>query len=577
MKSSIRSARRNFHGAICGSYQIPEVVNEPLLNYAPGSQERADVVASVKRMESEKWEIPCVVNGVEYKGTEMSREIPHDNKTELCKFHYASKEIILKAVDAALAAQKEWSAMPFQHRAAIWLKAADLLATKYRSDILASTMLGQSKTVWQAEIDASVESIDFLRYDVKYAEQIYSQQPVSDKYTWNFSDHRPLEGFVTAISPFNFTAIGLHLPTAPALMGNTVVWKCSDAAIHSNYLILKVLKEAGLPDGVINFVPADPSLYNQFVIPHRDLAGVAFTGSTATFSDIWEQVGKHINTYRGYPTLVGECGGKNFHLVHDSADMESVKCGTIRGSFEYQGQKCSATSRMYISKNKWAELREPLAEATRALKMGNVHKDMTTFMGAVIDERAYRKITSYIEHAKNDPACTIVAGGNYSDKEGWFVEPTIIETTDPKCKTMTEEIFGPVLTVFAYDNNDFMSMPKLIDESTPYSLTGSLFCNDRKLINEVQQELYHTVGNFYINDKSTGSIVGQQPFGGSRSSGTNDKAGSAAFLQRFVLFRFLFIFFSPLKMVLYHYMIYYCFSKKKKSEKFRLYDRTVQH
>eukprot|EP01060_Flectonema_neradi_P031932 TRINITY_DN496_c9_g1_i1.p1 TRINITY_DN496_c9_g1~~TRINITY_DN496_c9_g1_i1.p1 ORF type:complete len:576 (+),score=124.24 TRINITY_DN496_c9_g1_i1:62-1729(+) len=532
MKSSLRSARRGFHGAICGSYKIPDVVNEPLLDYAPGSVERANVEASIKRMESEKWEIPCVVNGVEYKGTEMSREIPHQNKTELCKFHYASKDVILKAVDAALDAQKEWSMMPFQHRAAIWLKAADLIATKYRADILASTMLGQSKTIWQAEIDASVESIDFLRYDVKYAEQIYAQQPVSDRFTWNFSDHRPLEGFVTAISPFNFTAIGLHLPTAPALMGNTVVWKCSDAAIHSNYLILKILKEAGLPDGVINFVPADPSLYNAFVIPHRDLAGVAFTGSTATFSDIWEQVGRHINTYRGYPTLVGECGGKNFHLVHDSADIESVRCGTIRGAFEYQGQKCSATSRMYISKSKWSELKEPLAQACKDLYMGNVHKDLKTFMGAVIDERAYRKVTSYIEAAKNDPACTIVAGGGYSDKEGWFVEPTIIETTDPKCKTMREEIFGPVLTVFAYDDKDFDAMPALIDETTPYSLTGSLFCNDRAVINKVQDQLYHSVGNFYINDKSTGSIVGQQPFGGSRSSGTNDKAGSAAFLSR---------------------------------------------
>eukprot|EP00754_Rhynchopus_humris_P037916 Rhum_TRINITY_DN20620_c0_g1::Rhum_TRINITY_DN20620_c0_g1_i1::g.171560::m.171560/K00294/E1.2.1.88; 1-pyrroline-5-carboxylate dehydrogenase len=533
MKSVSSIARRSFTAGVHGSYKIPTVVNEPILDFAPGSKERADVVAAIERMSNEELDIPCVVNGVEIReGERQVREIPHDNKNTLCKFSYGSAETLQKAVDSALAAQKSWQQVPFQHRAAIWLKAADLMAGKYRADVIASTMMGQSKTLIQGEIDASVESIDFLRFDVKYAEEIYAQQPVSAPNVWNFSDHRPLEGFTLAISPFNFTAIGIHLSTAPALMGNTVVWKCSDAAIHSNYLMLKIMEEAGLPPGVINFVPADPSLYNDLVIPRPELAAVGFTGSTSTFCHIWQEVGKHITSYNSFPRLIGECGGKNFHLVHETADLESVLNGTIRGAFEYQGQKCSATSRLYVSKSAWKWLKPRFQEEVSKLHMGNVHKDLSTFMGAVIDERAFRKVSSYIEHAKNDKSCEIVVGGKCDDSKGWFVEPTIIETTDPHTKTMREEIFGPVLTVYVFEDDKFDEMPKLIDSSTPYSLTGALFCQDRDVIKRVSEEMVHSTGNFYINDKSTGSIVANQPFGGSRSSGTNDKAGSAAFMQR---------------------------------------------
>ncbi|KAJ9461259.1 Delta-1-pyrroline-5-carboxylate dehydrogenase [Diplonema papillatum] len=529
--SATRVALRSFHGGRCSNYQIPEIVNEDFLHYAPGSKERADVQASIKKMTSEEWNIPCVVNGEEIRDIEMEREIPHDNQKTFCKYHYASKDTLQKAVNTSLAAQKDWARMPFQHRAAIWLKAADLMATKYRADILASCMIGQSKTVWQAEIDAAVESIDFLRFDVKFAQEIYDIQPISVEGTWNFMDHRPLEGFCLSITPFNFTAIGIHLPTAAALMGNTVVWKCSDAAVHSNYLCLKIMEEAGLPPGVINFCPADPSLYNDWVIPRKELAGVGFTGSTATFGHIWQEVGKHIHSYNGWPRLVGECGGKNFHLVHESADMETVMAGTVRGTFEYQGQKCSATSRMYVPESMWPELKDRLVEETSKLKMGNVHEDLSTFMGAVIDEKAFRKIKSYIDWAKNDSESEIIVGGKCDDSQGWFVEPTIIQTSNPHSKTITEEIFGPVLTVFVYPNKDFKSMPALVD-SSPYALTGSIFAKDRAVIDWVSEELIHSAGNFYVNDKSTGSIVGQQPFGGSRSSGTNDKAGSAAFMQR---------------------------------------------
>ena len=535
MKQGISTvARRHFTGGVFGNYRIPEIVNEPLLHFAPGSDERAAVEASIARIKKEDFVIPCVVNGEEIRdGEPLSREIPHDNKKDLCKYHYGSAETLQKAVDAALAAQKEWQQVPFQHRAAIWLKAADLMAGKYRADIIASTMMGQSKTIWQGEIDSTCESIDFLRYDVKYAEEIYSQQPLSAPNTWNFSDHRPLEGFVLAITPFNFTAIGIHLASAPALMGNTVVWKCSDAAVHSNYLMLKIMEEAGLPPGVINFVPADPSLYNDLVIPRKELAAVGFTGSTGTFCNIWKEVGKHIESYQGFPRLIGECGGKNFHLVHKSADLESVLCGTIRGAFEYQGQKCSATSRLYIPKSQWAELKPRLIEEVQKLKMGNVHDDLTTFMGAVIDERAFRKVSGYVEHAKNSDDCEVIVGGTCDDSKGWFVEPTIIETTNVAAKTMKEEIFGPVLTVYAFDDDKFDEMPAIIDASTPYSLTGSLFCQDRAVIKKVSEEMLHSCGNFYVNDKSTGSIVANQPFGGSRSSGTNDKAGSISFMQRY--------------------------------------------
>eukprot|EP01061_Rhynchopus_euleeides_P038000 TRINITY_DN65350_c0_g1_i1.p2 TRINITY_DN65350_c0_g1~~TRINITY_DN65350_c0_g1_i1.p2 ORF type:complete len:557 (+),score=269.57 TRINITY_DN65350_c0_g1_i1:90-1760(+) len=535
MKSVAAVARRSFTGGVFGNYRIPEIKNEEYFDFAPGSPERAAVQSSIDKFTNEKLNIPCIVNGEEIRdGEPLVREIPHDNKTALCSFHYASAETLHRAVDSALAAQKEWQQTPFQHRAAIWLKAADLMAGKYRGDVIASTMIGQSKTVWQGEIDASVESIDFLRFDVKYAEEIYAQQPLSAKNVWNFSDHRPLEGFCLAITPFNFTAIGIHLATAPALMGNTVVWKCSDAAIHSNYLMMKIMEEAGLPPGVINFVPADPSLYNDLVIPRKELAGLGFTGSTATFCHIWREVGKHIESYQGFPRLVGECGGKNFHLVHKTADLESVLTGTIRGAFEYQGQKCSATSRLYIPKSMWAELKPKMAAEVQKLKMGNVHKDLSTFMGAVIDERAFRKVKGYVDHAKSQSDCEIVAGGVCDDSKGWFIEPTVIETSNPKTKTMCEEIFGPVLTVYPFDDDKFDEMPALIDSSTPYSLTGSLFCNDRQVIKRISEEMIHSTGNFYINDKSTGSIVGNQPFGGSRSSGTNDKAGSITFMQKWV-------------------------------------------
>lgn len=516
-------------------YELPEIKNEPFLHYPKGSGERQRLEEACQRMLNTEWDIPCIVGGKEIRDTPMLREVPHDNGRTLCKYHYASRETLEAAVRASLEAHKTWRKMPFQHRMAIWLKAADLMATKYRADVNAATMLGQSKTAWQAEIDSAVETIDFLRFDCKYAEQIYSQQPVSPPNTWNFVDYRPLEGFVFAITPFNFTAIGIHLPTAPALMGNCVVWKPKGSSILSNYLMLKIFEEAGLPPGVINFVPCDSSIAMDHVIPHRDLAAISFTGSTRAFSNVWAQVGSHINTYRSYPRLVGETGGKNFHLVHSSADVAAAAVGSVRGAFEYQGQKCSATSRLYCARSVWPELRDKMLEHVANIKMGDV-TDFSNFMGAVIDKKAYRSIKGYIEEAEGAQDCTVLCGGSdkCDDSKGWFIPPTIIETTNARSNLMREEIFGPVLTCYVYDDDKLDSVMEKIDTTTPYSLTGAVWASDREVIQKADKALQYTAGNFYVNDKSTGSIVAQQPFGGARSSGTNDKAGSMSYMFRWV-------------------------------------------
>jgi len=514
---------------------LPEIKNEPLLHYAKGSPERASLEQSLDKMLATEWDIPCVVGGKEFRDVEFMREIPHDNKKSLCKYHYASVETLRKAIDTAKEAQKMWRNMPFQHRMAIWLKAADLIATKYRGDVLASTMLGQSKNVWQAEIDSSVETIDFLRFDCKYAEQIYAQQPISPANTWNFVDYRPLEGFVLAITPFNFTAIGIHLPTAPALMGNTIVWKPSESAILSNYLMLKIFEEAGLPPGVINMVPCDTSHIIDHVIPDPHLAAVSFTGSTRAFSSIWHQVGSHINTYRAFPRLIGETGGKNFHLIHMSADVEAAAAGTVRSAFEYQGQKCSACSRCYVPRSLWPEFRDRMLEHVSKIKMGNV-RNFENFMGAVIDEKAFRKITGYLRQADKAHDTEVLCGGydKCDDSEGWFVPPTIVHTTDSRSPMMSEEIFGPVLTCYVFDDNKWDSVLDKIDSTSIYALTGAIFCKDRDVIAHADERLKFAAGNWYVNDKSTGSIVAQQPFGGARASGTNDKAGSLQYMTRWV-------------------------------------------
>eukprot|EP00756_Hemistasia_phaeocysticola_P022013 Hpha_TRINITY_DN15806_c1_g2::TRINITY_DN15806_c1_g2_i1::g.188260::m.188260/K00294/E1.2.1.88; 1-pyrroline-5-carboxylate dehydrogenase len=514
---------------------LPEINNEPLLNYAPGSPERKQLEDSLVRIGETEWDIPCIVGGKEYRDVEFVREIPHDNKKSLCKYHYASVETLRKAIDTANDAQKMWRKMPFQHRMAIWLKAADLIATKYRGDVLAATMLGQSKTVWQAEIDAAVETIDFLRFDCKYAEQIYGQQPISPHNTWNFVDYRPLEGFVLAITPFNFTAIGIHLPTAPALMGNTVVWKPRDSAILSNYLMLKIFEEAGLPPGVINMVPCDASHIVDHVIPDPSMAAVSFTGSTRAFSSIWHQVGSHINTYRSYPRLVGETGGKNFHLLHMTADVDAAAAGTVRSAFEYQGQKCSACSRVYVPRSLWPAFRDKLVAHVETIKMGDV-THFENFMGAVIDEKSFRNITNYLRQADKAHDCEVLTGGydKCDDSKGWFVPPTIVHTTNSRSPMLTDEIFGPVLTCYVFEDDKWEYTLDKIDNTSCYALTGSIWCKDRDVIAQADERLKYAAGNWYVNDKCTGSIVAQQPFGGARSSGTNDKAGSLQYMTRWV-------------------------------------------
>jgi 1-pyrroline-5-carboxylate dehydrogenase len=515
-----------------GLFTTPHPTNEPVKGYAPGSPERIALQAEVNRQLTEVVEIPCVVGGEEiYTGQTVDVTNPGDHQHVLAKAHMATPEVVEKAIQSALKAQAEWSAMAWQDRAAVLLKAADLLAGKYRNALNAATMLGQGKTCHQAEIDAACELIDFMRFNARYSQDIMSQQPGSNPGMWNRVDQRPLEGFVFAVTPFNFTAIALNLPTAPALMGNVVLWKPASTQLHSAWIGFQILREAGFPPGVINFIPGRGAEVGDAVIAHRSLAGLHFTGSTGVFQHMWSTIGANIANYATYPRIVGETGGKDFILAHPSADPAALAVAIARGGFEYQGEKCSAASRVYVPKSLWGQVSEHAAGIIGQMKMGNV-VDFSNFLGPVIDGRAFKKHQEYLALAKQTG--TVITGGNADGSQGWFVEPTLVAVDDPHARLMEEEIFGPIVTAYVYDDKDWDQTIKLVDQTSPYALTGAVFSNDRYAVGEAMNGLRQAAGNFYINDKPSGAVVGQQPFGGARASGTNDKAGSALNLLRWV-------------------------------------------
>ncbi|XP_015515861.1 delta-1-pyrroline-5-carboxylate dehydrogenase, mitochondrial [Neodiprion pinetum] len=508
--------------------------NEPVLGYEKNSKERANLQAALKVMSSEVEDVPIVIGSEEFRTDNYKYQVmPHNHKHKIAKFYYATPELVQKAIDVAVKTQREWERYPIEKRLEIWLKAAELMQNKYRQNLNAATMLGQSKTVIQAEIDSSAELIDFFKINGYFAKEAIKYKPISPdpKETLNSMRYRGMDGFVAAISPFNFTAIGGNLSYTPALMGNGVLWKPSDTAVLSNWWIFKICKEAGVPPGVVNFIPCDGPVFGNTITASPYLSGINFTGSVPTFNRLWTQVGNNVNKYKNYPKMIGECGGKNYHFVHPSADITTVVIGTIKSAFEYNGQKCSACSRMYVPQSLWGKIKEGLLETRDKLKIGDV-QDFTSFTSAVIDKNAFKRITSYIEHAKSSNTTEIIGGGTYDDSQGYFVQPTIIVSKDPKDKLMTEEIFGPVLTIYVYKDADLESTLKLVESSTPYALTGAIFSKDLKWARYALDELKYTAGNFYINDKSTGSVVGQQPFGGSRMSGTNDKAGGPHYALR---------------------------------------------
>ncbi|RIA87152.1 delta-1-pyrroline-5-carboxylate dehydrogenase PrnC [Glomus cerebriforme] len=522
--------------ATLGTFKLPEINNEPMRNYEPGSADRMKLQAALKELKAQApIEIPVFVNGEKIStGKFQEQRIPSDHRTILAKAHEADTSIVEKAIKGALAAQSTWETYPFSDRSAIFLKAADLAAGKYRYKLLAATMLGQGKNTWQAEIDSAAELIDFWRFNNKYANEIYQQQPSKNSPgVWNRVEYRPLEGFVYAITPFNFTAIGGNLPSAPALMGNVVLWKPSPNALLSNWVIMEILREAGLPDGVIQFIPGPAQELTDSILKSPDFTSLHFTGSTYVFKKLWKEIGNNIDIYKSYPRIVGETGGKNFHLIHKSANVQNAVHQTIRGAFEYQGQKCSACSRAYVPDSLWDEFRELLLQKLSTIKIGSP-EDFSNFMGAVIHEASFEKVKGYIDWAAKDADSEIIAGGTYDKSKGYFINPTVIVTKNPKSKTMVEEIFGPVLTIYVYKADEYEQTLELANKTTDYALTGSIFAEDRSTIINSENKLRHASGNFYINDKSTGAIVGQQPFGGSRSSGTNDKAGSPSLLYRFV-------------------------------------------
>ena len=508
-------------------YDVPYPQNEPVKGYAQGSPEKKELKDALKKMAAEKIEIPMVIGGQEVRTGDLADCVmPHNHQHKLGQYHKGGEKEVKAAIKAAQKAKKEWAATPFEHRVAILLKAADLLAGRYRMLLNAATMLGQSKNTMQAEIDSACELIDFWRFNCFYAQQIMSEQPDSAPGMWNQLEQRPLDGFVFAVTPFNFTAIAGNLPTAPALMGNTVVWKPASSSVFSNHYVMQVLKEAGMPDGVINLVPGSGGAIGNPVMASKDLAGVHFTGSTAVFQGMWKTIGTNIHNYGCYPRIVGETGGKDFVFAHPSADVDALVVALVRGAFEYQGQKCSAASRAYIPSNLWKDVKKKLLDMVATIQMGDV-TDFRTFMGAVIDQGAFDSIKGFIDRAKKAKGqARILAGGKCDDSKGYFVEPTVIEATDPAYETMVEEIFGPVLTIFVYEEKDLLKTLRLCDSSSAYALTGAIFAQDRAAIIKLKEELTGTAGNFYINDKPTGAVVGQQPFGGSRASGTNDKAGS---------------------------------------------------
>ena len=517
--------------------QVPLAINEPVRSYEPGSDEVKSLIATYKEMWKEKVNIPMVIGGKEVKtGDEVVITSPQDHQHNLGVYHKGTMQHVDDAINAALAAKEKWNNLGWEQRASIFLKAADLIAGPYRDRLNAATMIGQSKNVHQAEIDAACEFIDFLRFNVEFMTDLYSEQPISDNGIWNRSEYRPLEGFCFAVTPFNFTAISGNLPTCMALMGNVVVWKPSDKQIYSAKVIMDILTEAGLPAGVINMIFTDGKETADKVLAHPDFAGLHFTGSTKVFQSMWKQIGENIHQYKTYPRIVGETGGKDFVVAHPTANVEAVATALVRGAFEYQGQKCSAASRAYIPQSLWADVKAVMEKQMKTIKVGSP-EDPSNFVNAVIDENSFKKCKGYIERAENSSDAEVIIGGKCDDSKGWFVEPTVIETKNPKYESVCEEIFGPILSVYVYEDAQWDETLKLVDETSPYSLTGAIFAQDRYAIADAYKALENAAGNFYINDKPTGAVVGQQPFGGARASGTNDKAGSKMNLLRWVSVR----------------------------------------
>lgn len=517
-----------------GIFKVPVAHNETVKSYAPGSPERKELQAMLKEMRSKETDVPMYIGGKEVRGDNKVRMAPpHDHKHTLGYFYKSDKNHVTQAIDAALAAREKWQNLAWEHRASIFLKAAELIAGPFRAKLNAATMLGQSKNAFQAEIDSACEIIDFLRFNVQYMTEIYADQPQSAPGIWNRLEWRPLEGFVYALTPFNFTAIAGNLPTSCAMMGNVVVWKPSNTQVYSANVLMEIFKEAGVPDGVINLIyPSGPDAADV-IFNHRDFVGIHFTGSTEVFQNIWQTIGNNIHKYRSYPRIVGETGGKDFILAHKSANVRAVATAISRGAFEYQGQKCSAASRAYIPSNMWEEVNALVQNDLKSMKMGPT-EDFTNFINAVIDEKSFDKLAKYIDNAKKDTNAEVIAGGNYDKSKGYFIEPTIIKVKDPKYVTMCEELFGPVLSVYVYEANDWDNILQTVDSTSPYALTGAILAQDRYAIEHATKALVNSAGNFYINDKPTGAVVGQQPFGGARGSGTNDKAGAKINLLRWV-------------------------------------------
>lgn len=515
-------------------FEPPYPVNEPIPEYRPGSEEKESLLQAIKEMKGRKWDHPMIIDGKEvFTDNKIKMNPPHELSHELGVYNKGDGSHVEQAIDAALKAKESWAGLPWQERAAVFLKAAEIITGPKRDVMNASTMLGQSKTVYQSEIDAVCELADFLRFNVHYMTRIYQDQPDSDPGIWNQLDYRPLEGFVFAITPFNFTAIAGNLPSAPALMGNTVVWKPAESQIFAAHFVMEAFREAGLPDGVINLIYTDGPETGEKVFAHPEFAGLHFTGSTGVFKSLWHIINENLDVYRSYPRIVGETGGKDFVVAHGSSVPRQVATALTRGAFEFQGQKCSAASRAYIASSIWDEVKEHFLGQLKTVKQGSV-EDFSNFVTAVIDERAFDKITKYIDFAKASDDAEIIAGGGYSKTEGYFIEPTVILTDDPHFKTMEEEIFGPVLTIYVYDDEQFDEMLDLVDGTSPYGLTGGIFARDRSIVKQAADRLKYAAGNFYINDKPTGAVVGQQPFGGARASGTNDKAGSILNLYRWI-------------------------------------------
>jgi 1-pyrroline-5-carboxylate dehydrogenase len=517
-----------------GYFNYPLPVNEPVLNYAPGSKERELLLQTLKELKSQQIDVPMYIGSEEVRtGKTVDIHPPHEHAHVLGKFHMGDETHVQKAIDAALAAKEAWAEMSWENRANIFLKAADLIATKYRPYMNGTTMLGQSKNAYQAEIDSACEIIDFLKFNVHFLSEIYRQQPISSPGMHNRMEYRPLEGFVLAVTPFNFTAIGGNLPTSAAMCGNVVVWKPANTQVYSAQMFMRILKEAGLPDGVINLVYVDGPTLGKVCFSHRDFAGVHFTGSTGVFNQMWKTIGENMHLYRSYPRIVGETGGKDFVVAHKSADVDVVATALLRGAFEFQGQKCSAASRAYLPSNIADAVKQKLVDGIKSFKMGIVD-DFSNFINAVIDEKSFDKIKTYIDNAKNTDKASILVGGDCDKSKGYFISPTVIEAKDPSYVTMCEEIFGPVLTIYVYDENKFEETLELVDKTSPYALTGSIISTDRYAVELATKKLRNAAGNFYINDKPTGAVVGQQPFGGARASGTNDKAGSILNLYRWL-------------------------------------------